>query len=67
MATDWGRPGLEPRVEDIVHDPIVQAVMRRDRLTLTEIMATVTRARARLHSDRPKATPGPSIVPARPT
>jgi hypothetical protein len=46
MATDWGRPGVEPRVEEIVHDPIVQLVMRRDRLTVAQIMATVIRARA---------------------
>jgi hypothetical protein len=48
MANDWARPGLEPRVEEMVRDPIVQLVMHRDRLTLSEIMATVARARARL-------------------
>ena len=50
MKTDWGRPGLEPRVEEIVHDPIVQLIMRRDRLTVAEVMATVARARARLQT-----------------
>jgi hypothetical protein len=47
---DWARPGLEPRVEEIVHDPIVQLVMRRDRLSVADIMTTVTRARARLQA-----------------
>jgi hypothetical protein len=65
MATDWGRPGVEPQVEEIVHDPIVQLVMRRDRLTVAQIMATVARARARLSSDRPKAVSGPTVFPAR--
>ena len=48
MAMDWGRPGLEPRVEEMVHDPIVQLVMHRDRLTVAEVMAAVAKARARL-------------------
>jgi hypothetical protein len=65
-AIDWGRPGPEPRVEEIVHDPIVQLVMRRDRLTVAQIMATVTRARARLRSDRPTLLPEPNAVPFRP-
>jgi hypothetical protein len=65
-AIDWGRPGPEPQVEEIVHDPIVQLVMRRDRLTVAQIMATVTRARARLRADGPKVLPEPNAVPARP-
>jgi hypothetical protein len=65
MAIDWGRPGVEPQVEEIVHDPIVQLVMRRDRLTVAQIMATVARARARLSSDRPEAVSGPTVFPAR--
>jgi hypothetical protein len=65
MATDWGRPGVEPQVEEIVHDPIVQLIMRRDRLTVAQIMATVTRARARLCSDRPNAVSSPTVLPAR--
>jgi hypothetical protein len=65
MATDWGRPGVEPQVEEIVHDPIVQLIMRRDRLTVAQIMATVTRARARLRSDHPKAVASPTALPAR--
>jgi hypothetical protein len=65
MATDWGRPGVEPQVEEIVHDPIVQLVMRRDRLTVAQIMATVARARARLRSDRPEVVSGPTMFPAR--
>jgi len=64
MAADWGRPGVEPQVEEIVHDPIVQLIMRRDRLTVAQIMATVTRARARLRSD-PKAVSSPTVLPAR--
>jgi hypothetical protein len=66
MATDWGRPGVEPQVEEIVHDPIVQLIMRRDRLTVAQIMATVTRARARLRSAPPKAVSGSTVLPARP-
>jgi hypothetical protein len=64
-AIDWGRPGPEPQVEEMVHDPIVQLVMRRDRLTVAQIMATVTRARARLRSDRPTMLPEPNAVPLR--
>jgi hypothetical protein len=60
---DWGRPGPEPRVEDIVHDPIVQLVMRRDRLTVAQIMATVTSARARLQTSETVQTA--SANPAR--
>jgi hypothetical protein len=65
MATDWGRPGVEPQVEEIVHDPIVQLVMRRDRLTVAQIMATVTRARSRLRADRLEVVPRSTILPAR--
>jgi hypothetical protein len=65
MATDWGRPGVEPQVEEIVDDPIVQLVMRRDRLTAAQIMATVARARARLRADRLEVVPRPTTFPAR--
>lgn len=62
VAMDWGQPGSEPRVEEMVSDPIVQLVMRRDRVTLAQVMATVIKARARLQADRPNevATPPPA-------
>jgi hypothetical protein len=59
VATDWGQPGLEPRVEEMVSDPIVQLIMRRDQVTVAQIMATVIKARARLQPDRPTAVASP--------
>lgn len=51
---DWSRSGPEPRVEDIIHDPIVQLVMRRDRLTTAQVLAAVMKARARLLAQSPE-------------
>jgi hypothetical protein len=40
----------EPTIDDVLSDPIVQSVMRRDGLTYEDVHAAVTRALARLRN-----------------
>lgn len=47
MATDWGRAGPEPSLEDVMADPMVQLVMRRDGLTPEDVKAVIEAIRRR--------------------
>lgn len=42
------RHGTEPRLEDMISDPIVHLVMRRDRISVEDVRAVVDAARRRL-------------------
>ncbi len=44
----WQSAGEEPRLVDILADPIVQLVMRRDGVSLAQLQAVIARARAAL-------------------
>jgi uncharacterized protein (DUF1800 family) len=44
----WSRAGVEPRVDDLINDPIVALVMRRDNLTASDLLEVAVRARALL-------------------
>jgi hypothetical protein len=41
-------PPLEPSLDDMLQDPVVLAVLRRDRLTVADVLRVVEAARARL-------------------
>jgi hypothetical protein len=44
----WSRAGVEPRVEDLLEDPMIHLVMRRDGIGTQEVMSAVGEARHRL-------------------
>ena len=37
----WGRPGIEPPLGEVLADPIVQAVMRRDRVSRAALQSVI--------------------------
>ena len=47
---DWSEAGPEPKLGDVLADPIVHLVMRRDRLTPEDVWAAVHVARDRLRA-----------------
>jgi hypothetical protein len=52
MAQDYREAGVEPSVEDLMSDPIVHLILRRDRITPADTWAAVTDARRRLRRQR---------------
>ena len=46
----WSEAGPEPYIDDLLADPIVHLVMRRDRLTAEDVWAAVRVARDRLRA-----------------
>jgi hypothetical protein len=48
---DWSRAGVEPSLDDLITDPIVRLVMRRDNVTSADLLRMM--ARARTHLCRP--------------
>ena len=48
MRCDYARAGREPALEEVLRDPIVQLVMRRDGLGLADVRCSVDAARRRL-------------------
>ena len=53
----WETAGTEPRLSELLADPILHLVLRRDRITLTQVEAAVRAARERLHGPE---SPGPA-------
>jgi hypothetical protein len=53
---DWSRAGMEPRLDDLLNDPIVRLVMRRDKVSPGDLLKVVARARGTLAGprDRPR-------------
>ena len=51
-SENWSRAGVEPRLEDLINDPIARLVMRRDKLVPADLLKAVARARARLCKPR---------------
>jgi hypothetical protein len=63
MTNPTSPPPLEPSLDDMLRDPVVLAVLRRDRLTVADVLRVVEAARARLiAATQPK--PEPVIEPA---
>ncbi len=53
MHHDWRQAGIEPAIEDMLADPIVHAIMRRDRIGEHDVRAAIARARGTAtHSPR---------------
>ena len=46
-ARPWSTGGCEPRLEDVLADPIVRQLMRRDGVEPAELRALTARVRAR--------------------
>jgi len=59
---DWMRSGTEPALDEMLGDPIVMALMRRDGVTERHVRDLVARARGRRSHSRPR--PGAGAVPA---
>ncbi len=45
---DWSGAGIEPALADVMNDPLVHLVMRRDSLTPDQVWSVVNAARRRL-------------------
>jgi hypothetical protein len=43
----WTRAGVEPALEELLADPVLHLVMRRDGVSLAELRAVIAAARAR--------------------
>ena len=43
----WRDPGIEPSLEDVLSDPLVHLIMRRDHLSVADVrqMMDITQAR----------------------
>ena len=46
-ARPWSGGGCEPRLEDVLADPIVHQLMRRDGVAPADLRALIARVRAR--------------------
>ena len=47
MERDWRRAGVELALHEVMAEPIVHLVMRRDRLTADDVLAVVEEVRRR--------------------
>ena len=52
---DWSRAGVEPSLEDVINDPVVRLVMRRDNVAPADLLKMLAHARA--HVAKPVASP----------
>jgi hypothetical protein len=53
-AQPWGKPGIEPTLSEVLADPLVQALMRRDGVSRTALESVIGHAQRRLRRcDRP--------------
>lgn len=46
----WDKSGQEPKLDELLADPVVEAVLRRDGLTRDDVMAVVRAVRVSLAS-----------------
>ena len=46
----WNSAGPEPTLDELLYDPIVELLMRRDRISRQEILRVIQRARQCLES-----------------
>ena len=44
----WGGPGSEPSLPEVLADPLIHAVMRRDGVTFGELVCVIARAQVKL-------------------
>jgi hypothetical protein len=63
MTNPTSAPSLEPSLDDMLRDPVVLAVLRRDRLTVADVLRVLEAARARLVAAT-QPEPEPLVEPA---
>lgn len=51
LSRRWLKPGEEPDLAEVLDDPVVHLVMRRDGVSLAQLRCVITRARAVLRDD----------------
>jgi hypothetical protein len=60
----WGRPGIEPPLGEVLADPIVQAVMRRDGVSLAALQAVIAQVLPWVRQATRSSSSSPSAPPA---
>jgi hypothetical protein len=60
----WGRPGIEPPLSEVLADPIVQAVMRRDGVSLGALKSVIAHVLPWVHQAPRSGSSSPSAPPA---
>ncbi|HUN51307.1 MAG TPA: hypothetical protein VMU42_09325 [Candidatus Sulfotelmatobacter sp.] len=50
----WGKAGVEPDLREVLADPLVHLVMRRDRVSMAALCNVVAVAQARLRQGAPR-------------
>ncbi len=45
ISKQWRFGGVEPKVEDLLTDPIVELILRRDRITLEDVWTVIRSVR----------------------
>lgn len=48
VSRQWLEPGAEPALTELLADPVLHLVMRRDGVSMTELCNHISRARVRL-------------------
>ena len=48
ISRKWSEAGIEPGLAEVLADPLVHRVMRRDGVTMVELKTVIARARAAL-------------------
>lgn len=49
LSKKWMRSGEEPRLKDMLNDPIVELVMARDNLNANDVWQVVNQAKAQIN------------------
>jgi len=52
----WHEPGIEPSLKEMLDDPLIQFVMKRDGVTRADIETLIGSMRARFISAKPYST-----------
>jgi hypothetical protein len=50
MSRDYQEAGVEPSLDEVLADPIVQLVLRRDRIEVRDLVQYLDEARTRVRS-----------------
>lgn len=48
----WHEPGIEPHLKDMLDDPIIQSVMKRDGVKREDVEKLIDHVRARLIAEK---------------
>lgn len=61
VGRDWRLAGIELALHEVMAEPIVHLVMRRDHLTADDVWAVIEEARRRHRPGEPEASAGSSV------